>query len=315
MDNRLVFNDLETTVKFLSKILFNPMHTLRPDYYHLHYLLQGRVTLETGGRVGVIHFSGTNHSTDENERLFLDQLLSGVSYNDLVLVEDGEGYNSYCENNMVDDLKGKISDDQIVEGVNPRVLFDHNFGELTYATDLARAKGARVKNMDMNSNPEALKIIIDRYGNELVIRRLKMWLGNYFETPQGLERYIQNLLSNSGIIVGAEEISKQKPFDPLEEAPMPSYRDREDYMTNEILKELRNPLYVVAHTMHVKEILKRLNRKAKILDFSATLTNNTARYNWATATEKDIPPYERGRYIRQKLAIYRLTNRLLSRDT
>ena len=313
MNNTLTFNDLESTVKFLSKVLLNPRHLPRPSRYHWYYLLQSRVVIENDNGVKLIYFCGTNHTTDPNERLFIDDLLSNVSSNHIVLIEQGQGSVGYCQNNVKDDIRKRIDEgDRSIKVDYGKLLRNHQ-GEMTYATNLAHSRDAKTRNIDTGLNPEAILFIKERYGTRATIREVKGWLDRFFE-ENALNKYVHALLLSVGLDVDLDEIQSLPPRVGLQEKGV-SYPDRDDFMTNEILKELRNLLYVVAHTVHVKEILRRLNKRTKVTEFSATLTHNCTSYNWATATEKGLPHYERGRYIKQRLAMYRIANCVLSKVT
>lgn len=306
MDSEVMFKDLESTVKFLNKALFDPDHGLHLSRYQYYYLLQAEMIVQNTDKTCTIHFCGTNHSSDPNERKFIDSLLSNVTKDDLVLIEEGQGVTGYCENNIMDDLKKGLSEkDSTVEGVNIEKLFKASLGEMTYAAELACSKGARAKNIDSVLNPEALQFVNELCGTKAIIEQLKRWLQEYFKTPDGLNKYIHYLLSNSGINIQINEIGKIKPIDVYKKGTLINDSDRDDYMTNEILKELRNPLYVITHTTHIKGILNRLKKRVKVVSFSAILTHNSREYNWATGENVLFPS------SKQRLAMYRLVNSLL----
>lgn len=306
MDSKIRFKDLESTVKFLNKVLLNPDHDLHLSRYQYYYLLQAEMIVQNNDKTCTIYFCGTNHSSDPNERRFIDSLLANVTKGDLVLIEQGQGITGYCENNIRDDLKKRLSEkDSIVEGVNVETLFNASLGEMTYAAELACSKGARAKNIDAVLNPEALQFVNALCGTKATIEQLERWLQEYFRTSDGLNKYIHYLLSNSGINIQIKEIDKIKPIDVHKEVTPLNDSNRDHYMTNEILKELRNPLYVITNTVHIKGILNRLKKQVGVVSFSAILTHNSKAYNWATGENVLFSS------SKQRLAMYRLINSLL----
>ncbi len=148
MPDKVSFDDLESTVRFLEKRLILPtipLISLRPyrafNSYKWDYLLQGNMTLQNEAGFFTIYFSGTNHSPDPNETLFLDSLLSTVDKTDLVLIEVGRGTTGSCEGDIITDLKREASVSfPLLEDVKPEEFDRPHFFEMTYATNIATSR-------------------------------------------------------------------------------------------------------------------------------------------------------------------------------
>lgn len=310
MDNKLKFNNLDSLINFLDKIRIEPLFWIR-DYSWYHLLL-AQLEIKIDDNNNIFYFCGTNHSQDPAEKMSIDSFLSGIASGDKLLAEDGNGnFNlNNIQDNIKDDIKVKLNQNIFpLDEVNYDEIF-RRWGELDYACEKAHSKGAIVMNMDMSRNPQAIPLINDLYGTKSTIRELKAWLNPLIRHDEIISQYIYELLSNAGIQAGYEEVASEKARGFDERLP---YNDREDYMAQTILNELNDkPMYVIAHTTHIKEVMRTLVHNGKIVSFYSMLTPTKKEFNSTGWSEDSVIKQYGDNYGKMLLALNRSLNKLLS---
>lgn len=311
MNNELQFKNLESLLKFLDRVQIEPVLGFRS--YSRYYLLQAQMEIKIDNTTNIVYLCGTNHSTDPAEKLSIDAFLSNLKDKDKVLVEHGCGINSHTLNHIKAELKSRLNrKDEITIGLNTNSIFSA-FAEIDYAADQATAKGASVINMDMVLNPNAISFMKDLYGTKDTIREVKASLHEFFNDKEALDKYVYELFSKAGVKIPYQSIHTERRRT-SEEPVIPSNNHREHFMAQTILDEFgRNPLYVIAHTVHIKEIIKFLACNGDIISFSSKLVRTKDEHTGVGLSRKMVMIQHGEKYGQLILSAYDGINRVLQR--
>lgn len=295
-----IYRDIDELLEFLQADAgLPPEYDLRGGQYNLRqwnlHQIRGEMSVEIDGHLYKVRFCGTNHSlTPEGKRSeaeldLVREFSSGINEGDTLFTEQGSLLNGETNTYKCEMQKWL----EKVPGQHSRLDLLYTYGlfhEMDYAAQLAAEKGAKVRNMDLINNPEAIPELVELVGEEGAIAHTKAFLDTAFYGP--LNHFVAHALRPQMGGLLTYEVALVAKNTAAETGDILWNGKRDDYMFSVLMRELpeEGTAHLVAHSAHIAGMLWGLNQVGEVKDFYVELRENSAEAKKSNYRDYDKSP-------------------------